>query len=156
MQFWCTKEVQYAIDCAICPKLDGVLHQLLHTHGVPPVSLYWVNMMNEEIRKKAWKAAEDHYICVCGGSLRVSCAPLNNGWYVTSQYRHVNHECKKISSTCWCVVTLKQAVAMRKQENMPRECPILGCSAGPWVLNIKTHLARCHPTMAPHTVDLTL
>ena len=41
------------------------------------------------------------------------------------------------------------------QENMPRECPIPACSATPWVLNIKTHLARCHPTVAPNTVDLT-
>ena len=39
--------------------------------------------------------------------------------------------CKKISSTCPCVVPLKHAVAMRKQENMPRECPIPGCSATP-------------------------
>ena len=69
---------------------------------------------------------------------------------------------KKISSTCSCVVPLKHAVAMRKQrtqrtnkENMPRECPIPGCSATPWVLNIKTHVARCHPTVAPNTVDLT-
>ena len=38
---------------------------------------------------------------------------------------------KKISSTCPCVVPLKHAVAMRKQENMPRECPISGCSATP-------------------------
>ena len=62
---------------------------------------------------------------------------------------------KKISSICLCVVTLKHAVAMHKQENMPREGPILGCSATPWVLNIKIHLARCHPTVAPNTVDLT-
>ena len=62
---------------------------------------------------------------------------------------------KKISSTCLCVVPLKLTVAMRKQENMPRECPIPGCSGTPWVLNIKTHLARCHPTVAPNTVDLT-
>ena len=61
---------------------------------------------------------------------------------------------KNISSTCPCVVPLQLAVAMRKQENMPRECPIPGCSATPWVLNIKTHLARCHPTVAPNTVDL--
>ena len=53
------------------------------------------------------------------------------------------------------MVPLKHSVAMRKQENMPRECPIPGCSATPWVLNIKTHLARCHPTVAPNTVDLT-
>ena len=38
---------------------------------------------------------------------------------------------KKISSTCSCVVTLKQAVAVRKQENIPCECPIPGCSATP-------------------------
>ena len=62
---------------------------------------------------------------------------------------------KKISSTCPCVVPLKLTVAMRKQENMPHECPIPGCSGTPWVLNIKTHLARCHPTVAPNTVDLT-
>ena len=62
---------------------------------------------------------------------------------------------KKISSPCPCVVPLKHAVAMRKQENMPRECPIPGCSATPWVLNIKTHLARCHPSVAPNIVDLT-
>ena len=62
---------------------------------------------------------------------------------------------KKISSTCPCVVPLKLAVAMRKQENMHRECSIPGCSGTPWVLNIKTHLARCHPTVAPNTVDLT-
>ena len=43
---------------------------------------------------------------------------------------------------------------MRKQENMHRECPILGCSATLWVLNIKTHLARCHPTVPLNTVDL--
>ena len=59
------------------------------------------------------------------------------------------------SSTCPCVVPLKHAVAMRKQENMPRECPIPRCSASPWVLNIKIHLARCHATVAPNTVDLT-
>ena len=71
-------------------------------------------------------------------------------------YRHVYHKyCKKITSTCPCVVPLKHAVAMRKQENMPRECPIPACSATPWDLNIKTHLARCHPTVAPNTVDLT-
>ena len=62
---------------------------------------------------------------------------------------------KKISSTCPCVVPLKLAVAMRKQENMPRVCPIPGCSATPWVLNIKTHLARCNPTVPPNTVALT-
>ena len=62
---------------------------------------------------------------------------------------------KKISSTGPCVAPLKLAMAMRKQENMPREFPIPGCSATRWVLNIKTHLARCHPTMAPNTVDLT-
>ena len=62
---------------------------------------------------------------------------------------------KKMSSTCPFVVALKPAVAMQKQENMPRECPILGCSATPWVLNIKTHLARCHPTVPPNTLDLT-
>ena len=33
---------------------------------------------------------------------------------------------KKIGSTCLCVVTLKHAVAMHKQENIPRECPIPG------------------------------
>ena len=63
--------------------------------------------------------------------------------------------CKKSSSTCPCVVPLKHAMAMRKQESVPRECLIPGCSATPWVLNIKTHLARCHPTVAPNTVDLT-
>ena len=62
---------------------------------------------------------------------------------------------KKISSTCPCVVPLKLAMATRKKENMLRECPIPGCSATPWVLNIKTHLARCHPTVPPNTVDLT-
>ena len=61
---------------------------------------------------------------------------------------------KKISSTCPCAVTLKHAVAMSKQGNIARECPIRGCSATPWVLNIKTHLARCH-IVAPNTVDLT-
>ena len=63
---------------------------------------------------------------------------------------------KKINSTCPCGVPLKHVVAMRKQENMPRECSIIPrCSATPWVLNIKTHLARCHPNVAPNTVDLT-
>ena len=62
---------------------------------------------------------------------------------------------KKISSTCLCVVPLKHTVAMRNQENMPRECPIPRYGATPWVLNIKTHLARCHPTVAPNTIDLT-
>ena len=62
---------------------------------------------------------------------------------------------KKISSTCPFVVTLKPALAMRKQENMPCECAIHRCVATPWVLNIKTHLARCHPTVPPHTLDLT-
>ena len=61
---------------------------------------------------------------------------------------------KKMSSTCPCVVSLKHAVAMRKQENTPRECPIPGCSATPWLLNIKTHLARCHSTVTTNTVDL--
>ena len=55
---------------------------------------------------------------------------------------------KKISSTCPCVVPLKHTVAIR-------ECPIPGCSATAWVLNIKTHLARCRPTVAPNTIDLT-
>ena len=32
---------------------------------------------------------------------------------------------------------------------------IPGCRATPLVLNIKIHLARCHPTVAPNTVDLT-
>ena len=62
---------------------------------------------------------------------------------------------KKIRSTCPCVIPLKLAMAMRKQENMPRECPIPGCSGTPWVLNIKTHLAWCHPTVAPNTIDWT-
>ena len=53
------------------------------------------------------------------------------------------------------MVPLKHAMAMRKQEIMPRECPIPGCSATLWALNIKTHLARCHPIVAPNTVDLT-
>ena len=45
---------------------------------------------------------------------------------------------------------------------MPCECPIAvggtaptGCSATPWVLNIKTHLARRHPMVPPHALDLT-
>ena len=29
------------------------------------------------------------------------------------------------------------------------------CSATLWVLNMKTHLARCHPTVAPNTVAFT-
>ena len=36
---------------------------------------------------------------------------------------------KEISTTCPCVVPLKLAVAMHKQESMPRECSIPGCSA---------------------------
>ena len=39
--------------------------------------------------------------------------------------------CKKISSTWLCPVPLKDVVSMRKQEEMPRECPIAGCSASP-------------------------
>ena len=35
---------------------------------------------------------------------------------------------KKISSTCPCVGPVKHALAMCQQENMPRECPIAGCS----------------------------
>ena len=62
---------------------------------------------------------------------------------------------KKISSTCPFVVVPKPAVAMRKQENMPRECPNPGCSATPWVLNIKNHLAQCTPLFTPNTLDLT-
>ena len=54
-----------------------------------------------------------------------------------------------------CVVALKPTVAMRKQENMPLECPFPGCSATPWVLHIKNHLARCHSTLPPNTLDLT-
>ena len=77
------------------------------------------------------------------------CCGCTTGTCATSIVR------KKISSTCLCVVPLKHIVAMCQQENMPRECPIPGCSATPWVLNIKTHLARCHPTVAPNTVDLT-
>ena len=61
---------------------------------------------------------------------------------------------KKISSTCPCVVPLKHAVAMREQENMPCARPIPGCIATPPVLKMKTHLARCHPTVAPNTVNL--
>ena len=61
---------------------------------------------------------------------------------------------KKSRNTCPCVVPLKLAMAMHKQENMPRESPIPGCSATSWVLNIKNHLAWCHPTVAPNTVDL--
>ena len=44
---------------------------------------------------------------------------------------------------------------MRKQENMPCECPIPGCSATPWGLNIKIHLARRHPTVPANTIGLT-
>ena len=55
-----------------------------------------------------------------------------------------------MSSMCPCVVTLKLAVVMRKQENISCECPIPGCSA-----NIKTHLPRCHPTVPSNTLDLT-
>ena len=73
------------------------------------------------------------------------------------QYGHVHHKycAQEISSTCPCVVPLKHVVAMRRQENMPRECPIPRCNATPWVLNIKTHLARCHSTVAPNTVDIS-
>ena len=49
MQFWRKKEVQYAMDCAICPQLDEALRDLLHKHGVRPVSSSWVNIMNEEL-----------------------------------------------------------------------------------------------------------
>ena len=55
---------------------------------------------------------------------------LSTGTCTTSIVR------KKISSTCPFVVTLKRAVAMRKKEKMPPECPIPGCSATPWVWNI--------------------
>ena len=60
----------------------------------------------------------------------------------------------KISSRCLFAITLKQALAMHKQENMPRECPLPGCRAAPWFLNMKTHFARCHPTVPPNTLNL--
>ena len=69
MQFRRTKEVQYAIDGATCPQSDEALRQLLHKHGVCPVSSSWVNIMNEEARKKARLAVKDNYICVCGARL---------------------------------------------------------------------------------------
>ena len=62
---------------------------------------------------------------------------------------------REISCTFPCVVTLKQGMAMCKQETLRRECPAPVCNATPWVLNIKTHLAGCHPTVALNTVDLT-
>ena len=62
---------------------------------------------------------------------------------------------KKITSIFPCEVTLKPAVAMGKQENMPCECPIAGCSANPWVLNIKTLLVQCRPTVPPNALGLT-
>ena len=78
MQLWRKKEVQYAIDCATCPQSDEALRDLLHKHRACPVSSCWVNRMNEEARKKAWTAGKDNYICVCGGTLPVSCA-VNHG-----------------------------------------------------------------------------
>ena len=36
---------------------------------------------------------------------------------------------KKCSGRCPCVVTLKQAVFIRKQDNVPREYPNSGCNA---------------------------
>ena len=86
---------------------------------------------------------------ICGEAQPCGCCGRTIGTCTTSIVR------KKISSTCPCVVPLKHSVALSKQENMPRECPILRCSATPWVLNIKIHLARCHSTVAPNTVDLT-
>ena len=59
---------------------------------------------------------------------------------------------KKIGSMCPYVITMKPAVTMCKQDNMPRECSVPACSATPWFLNIKTQLARCHPN---DIVDLT-
>ena len=77
-------------------------------------------------------------------------------WFRWVHNMHVYQVCApENSSTCPCVAPLKAAVAMRKQEKMPPECPIPGCSATLWFLNIKTPLARCHPTVAPNTVDLT-
>ena len=35
------------------------------------------------------------------------------------------------------------------------DCAISGCSATPFVFNVKTHLARCHPSLSPNTVDVT-
>ena len=59
---------------------------------------------------------------------------------------------KKISSGCPCVVTLKLAVAMRKQENMLHECRIPGYSAIPWNFKhqnslgmVPSHGATEHP-----------
>ena len=69
MEFWRRREVQYATDCATCPKFDEALRQLLQKHGVHSISSSWVNTVNEETRKKARKAGEYDYVCVCGGSL---------------------------------------------------------------------------------------
>ena len=83
MLLWRKKEVQHAIDCATCPQSDEALRDLLHEHGVRPVSSSWVNIMNEEARKKAPTAGKDNFICVYGGTLPVSCAVSRGRCYLS-------------------------------------------------------------------------
>ena len=45
-----TRRLQYAIDCSPYPKSYEALRQLLHKHGVHPVSSSRVNILNEETR----------------------------------------------------------------------------------------------------------
>ena len=83
MQLWRKKEEQYAISCATCPQSDEALRDFLHKHGVRPVLSSWVNMMNKEARKKARTAGKDNDICVCGGTLPVSCAVSHGRCYLS-------------------------------------------------------------------------
>ena len=58
----------------LCPQSHEALRNPLYKHGVCLVSSSWVNIMNEQARTKAQAAGEDNFICVCGGTLPVSCA----------------------------------------------------------------------------------
>ena len=58
MQLWRKKELQYAIECATCPQSDEALRDLLHNHGVRPVSSSWVNIVNEDVAHTSVRPAE--------------------------------------------------------------------------------------------------
>ena len=55
----------------------------VHTADTWWNNCYGVKKTNEEAPKKARRAGKDNCVCVCGGTLLVSCAPPNNRWYLT-------------------------------------------------------------------------
>ena len=60
---------------------------------------------------------------------------------------------KSVKSSCPYAFTFKLAVAKSKKENVLRECPVPLCTALPWAVNMKSHMARCHPNIGLDTID---